>query len=266
MDLLLASNKEDSVRISSSAEFRVTTSMRWCFSTSGAIGSPERALLGFHQRRLLASAKAFHFDQVEARFSGHEGQTLLLAAIEEHRRHVEDPSNMHKVTLSVSSSGSIAVNAVTLSGPLYDFQLPSPEHTASDSPIKATVYLSQQATPATLFTLHKTSHRYVYNAARTAAKIDHDAPTAAEVLLYNQHDQVTETSVSTIYFLRKGLWLTPASSCGGNLGSTRSLALSSGRCREGLIMKQSIIDGEAVFLSNGVRGFWPAKIVLSRGS
>ena len=67
-----------------------------------------------------------------------------------------------------------------------------------------------------------------------------------------------EGSITTPFFNRCGRWITPAESCGGNLGTTRRWALKQGLCEEGHIDKNSIQKaslGDIVLLSNGVRGF-----------
>ena len=67
-----------------------------------------------------------------------------------------------------------------------------------------------------------------------------------------------EGSVTTPYFNHSGRWITPAESCGGNLGTTRRWALEKKLCEEGYVNVNSIQVGslgERVVLSNGVRGF-----------
>ena len=49
--------------------------------------------------------------------------------------------------------------------------------------------------------------------------------------------------------------MTPPASSGGNLGTTRRYALMSGLCQEAPIPKDSMRIGEAIWLSNGARGW-----------
>jgi branched-subunit amino acid aminotransferase/4-amino-4-deoxychorismate lyase len=78
------------------------------------------------------------------------------------------------------------------------------------------------------------------------------------VLLWNASGQITEGSILTPYFYRKGKWITPAVEVedhGGQQGTSRRWALERGLCQEGIVDKKSIRIGERVWLSNGVRGF-----------
>lgn len=64
-----------------------------------------------------------------------------------------------------------------------------------------------------------------------------------------------EGTLTTPYFFREGRWITPAEGCGGNRGTTRRWALDAGLCEEGVLRRESVREGEVVWLSNGVRGF-----------
>lgn len=48
------------------------------------------------------------------------------------------------------------------------------------------------------------------------------------------------------------------------MGTTRRYALDVGLCVEELVMKNSISDGEAIWVSNGARGWGWGKIEMSR--
>lgn len=43
---------------------------------------------------------------------------------------------------------------------------------------------------------------------------------------------------------------------------TRRLALEKGWCKEGVVSREEVREGEVVVLSNAVRGFWAARVVL----
>lgn len=111
-----------------------------------------------------------------------------------------------------------------------------------------------------MFTRHKTTERSVYDEARSfiptsPRKQDPTNGVLNEILIVNQRDEIMEGTMTTPYFWRHGRWLTPPASAGGNLGITRRYALDAGLCIEDTIMKQSITDGEAIWLSNGARGW-----------
>ncbi|EXJ73821.1 uncharacterized protein A1O5_03583 [Cladophialophora psammophila CBS 110553] len=137
------------------------------------------------------------------------------------------------------------------------------------------VSVDAQHTHVSLFTRHKTTHRKPYDDARARAPasplLPTTPPTAREVLLSNSHAQITEASLSTVYFLRGGgRWLTPRSACGGMQSVTRLYALAAGWCDEGAVLVHEVRDSEMVWLSNAVRGFFPGVVKLggqsARGS
>lgn len=69
-----------------------------------------------------------------------------------------------------------------------------------------------------------------------------------------------EGTITTPYFYRKGIWITPAVACGGHLGVARRWALAAGICKEGMVLAEDVVAGEQVILSNGVRGFGWGKV------
>ncbi len=123
------------------------------------------------------------------------------------------------------------------------------------------------STPATPFTRFKTTSRDVYTAARARANIpSFSCPT--EVLLQNEQGEVTEGSLTSVYFwrdrhdhpwregsdLKHGRWVTPPVESGGQQGTTRRWLLEQGLCVEEIVRVESVMHGEGVWLSNGVRG------------
>ena len=125
------------------------------------------------------------------------------------------------------------------------------------------VFLDRQPTPSTIFTSYKTNRRDMYNAARSRSLPDGNTMSSAvEVVMYNMEDDVTEGSLTSLYFQRKGRWVTPPSSTGCQRGTTRRWALEKGLCVEESIKPDSLIRGEIIIVSNGARGFNIGKMVL----
>jgi branched-subunit amino acid aminotransferase/4-amino-4-deoxychorismate lyase len=125
------------------------------------------------------------------------------------------------------------------------------------------IYMDTRSTSTSIFTTHKTTYRKPYDEARARrGVVASDNAYPDEVLMYNPDGYVTEGSISTVYFWRDGRWVTPAKECGGNLGVKRQEALEKGFCAEGMVKKESVEGGEIVWLSNAVRGFWMAEVVL----
>ncbi|KAF1931187.1 uncharacterized protein M421DRAFT_57024 [Didymella exigua CBS 183.55] len=65
-------------------------------------------------------------------------------------------------------------------------------------------------TPSSPFTLLKTTERDVYDASRSRALPENPAsPVHREVILYNTVHEVTEGTLTSLYFFRGGRWVTP---------------------------------------------------------
>ncbi|KKY37234.1 putative aminodeoxychorismate lyase [Diaporthe ampelina] len=108
----------------------------------------------------------------------------------------------------------------------------------------------------------------MYDQARARAGLK---PTDAtqEVLIVDETTRcIMEGSLTTPYFLRGGRWVTPPvaekfsteAGSGGQDGTTRRWALERGLAVEEEVKAQDVADGEAVWLSNGVRGFVFGKV------
>lgn len=120
-----------------------------------------------------------------------------------------------------------------------------------------TAVLDVRPTEVTDATMYKIWDRSPQSRARADAGILTLGATK-EVLMYNAEAEVLDGSNSTPYFHRQGKWVTPVSSSGGLQGVTRRWALEKGLCVEGVVATDSLEDGEVVWFSNGVRGFFRA--------
>ena len=129
------------------------------------------------------------------------------------------------------------------------------------------LHLFPKLVEPSLYTSHKTTHRIVYDDARKSlpsAKITGDESLLQEILIMNSSREIMEGSLTTPYFFRRGMWMTPAVSCGGNKGTTRRWALEHDLCIEGLIKDEDLKKGEVVWMSNGVRGWGWGKLDTQR--
>ncbi|KAF2630497.1 hypothetical protein BU25DRAFT_313121, partial [Macroventuria anomochaeta] len=70
--------------------------------------------------------------------------------------------------------------------------------------------LDTSPTPSSPYTLLKTTERGVYDASRSRALPDNQASAVhREVILYNEVNEVTEGTLTSLYFFRGGRWVTP---------------------------------------------------------
>lgn len=125
-----------------------------------------------------------------------------------------------------------------------------------------TIILDTQPTEIAESTMYKTSDRYPYARARASAAVADPAVLKREVMLYNTDGEILDTTSSTPYFFRDGRWVAPASASGGLQGTTRRWALEYGVVDEGVVRKDGLKVGEIVWLSNGLWGFFYARVVI----
>lgn len=88
------------------------------------------------------------------------------------------------------------------------------------------------------------------------------ASTTHESLIFSQYSEVLQGQFTTPYFLRNGAWVTPAYSGVVANSVTRRYALEHGLCKEGIVLKSSLKNGEDCWLSGGIRGFFQGTIWL----
>ncbi|KAK9449792.1 aminotransferase [Limtongia smithiae] len=166
--------------------------------------------------------------------------------------------------MHVSECGPVPERVDMFSGLLDDAAADAAGNSALETPWA--VYLDTQPTEQSDVTLHKTSVRDVYAAARERV-LPADAPARIEVLLHNPRREITEGSIANVAFLRGGEWVTPSSAAmGGLMGAVRSEMLARGVLRELLpheaITVDDVVAGEKVLLLNGVQGVTCGRIVL----
>lgn len=122
--------------------------------------------------------------------------------------------------------------------------------------------LDTQATVPSPFTSFKSTHRSHYSEARARMGLK-SFQDPIEVFLLNPKGQVMEGSFTNVYFYRDGRWVTPTLASGGHAGTVRRWLLEHGLCEEGVVLADSVFDGEKCLISNGVRGIFPAKLTTA---
>ena len=171
------------------------------------------------------------------------------------------------------------------------------------------VKLDTAPTPSSPVTLLKTTARDIYNTSRSRALPSNDAaPKKVEVMMYNECNELTEGSTTSLYLFRGGRWVTPPVGvpagelssalpkdgegeprggdgwdegefrrpfagrwghsvrsakvgAGGQRGTSRRWALGMGLCMEEPIGVDTVVEGEGVWVSNGVQGFGFGRVV-----
>ena len=99
------------------------------------------------------------------------------------------------------------------------------------------------------FLYHKTTNRTVYEAARATR------PECEDVILWNEGEEVTESTIANIAVRHNDQWFTPPVYCGLLPGTLRAALLREGRLQERVITKEELLGADEVRLINSVRGW-----------
>jgi hypothetical protein len=280
-------------------DFRLFTSLRFdprllecAANTAAGPGPSPFYMLSLHRDRMLEAAKHFGFSKAEARLSGPSGLENLLQTLKD---LVDVNSTTPKrVRVVIDKHGEISVE-IFESPPralrsLFPTRLPPPgaapprvnpltggaltlgadDSTAQQGPGYGepsrdqtySVMVDPVGTEPSPFTSYKTTSRDMYSEARTRVGIKSMAD-SQEVLIKSTKDgEIMEGSLTTVLFWRGGRWVTPPTSSGGQIGTTRRWLLAHGLCEEEVVRSADLVDGEECWISNGVRGFVPGIIKL----
>lgn len=286
-------------------------------------------MLGYHRDRMMEAAQHFDFHEVEQRLQ--DGKALhgdLLKHVEDWNENHNTREPL-KLRILFDRSANMTVEIIPLpvvplatlypdSLDLFDTTLsPHPAEVPSYSPLTGgalalghadalpavsstqppqwNLRLDIAPTCSSPFTLLKTTQRDMYETSRNRALPENAAgPIYTEVMLYNEVNELTEGTLTSLYLFRGGRWVTPPVGvpsgefnsttlkenngdegelrkpfagrwghsvrsakvgAGGQRGTSRRWALSKGFVMEETVGVDTVSVGERVWVSNGVRGF-----------
>ncbi len=187
----------------------------------------EYFLLERHLKRIVASARYFDFVWAEG---------TAVSLLEAVRARYETGS--WKVRLLAARNGRLDTEVE---------ELPP----ASNSEMRVT-FASEPIDCANPFMFHKTTNRAVYESA-LQAKPDYD-----DIILWNQNNEVTESTVANIVVQLDGVKWTPPRTSGLLAGTFRDELLQKGEIGGRVIYKKEICRAESLWLINSVRKWKPA--------
>ncbi len=194
--------------------------------------TPERKfwLLPYHLRRLRQSAQYFGFKLDSGLV---RRQLTNCAALL--------PGAPHRIRLLVSKSGAVSVTVSSIEPGMSGF----PDIVLAAQPVDA----------ANPLLYHKISCRQVY---QDALKL---VPGAADVLLYNQKGEITESTIANIAVDLRGRLYTPPVQCGLLPGTLRAFLLERGDIMEKAITFEQLASCRRIFLLNAVRGMQQVRLI-----
>nr|WP_281500647.1 aminodeoxychorismate synthase component I [Kordiimonas marina] len=183
-----------------------------------------------HLARLQDSADYFDIPYNEA---------AIRQALADHVAHDADHNRL-RVRLTLSQDGTPGVS----SAPLPD---------TADSPEPPRVCLAAERTnPSDPFLFHKTTNRSLYDAAFARAH----AAGYADILFFNDRDELTEGAISNVFIVKDGKWFTPPLSAGLLPGVLRAELLESHSpgITERTISRDDLLAADAIYIGNSLRG------------
>lgn len=265
--------------------YSLMTSMRWTvLGTQDRQPPPPyfdllpdgtRNNLTLHVDRLRASAKGFHWHIVGKLLEERCGYIYILGKIRSHLDTLPSPSRsvarVYKLRICISKFGKVEIDSALISEDASTenkWVMPFARSLSithfPPTVARAKVFVDHYPTFQSLYTIHKTTHRQHYNNSRSREGVSKAGPTQADVLLWNPDGNVMEASCSTPYFFHNNGWVTPSRKDGGNMGVTRRMAIETGLCGEAAISVHDLANGEMIWLSNAVRGFFLGEICLQK--
>ena len=103
-----------------------------------------------------------------------------------------------------------------------------------------------------IFLFHKTTNRRVYEEAKK------DVKKCDDVILYNEREELTETTIANLYVEVDGSLLTPPLDCGLLPGAFRASMLSKRAAFERVLYKEDLLASNNIFIGNSLRGLQKA--------
>jgi para-aminobenzoate synthetase/4-amino-4-deoxychorismate lyase len=106
-----------------------------------------------------------------------------------------------------------------------------------------------------IFLFHKTTRRDVYDEARN--DVDH----CDDVILWNEKNELTETTIANLFLEIDGELLTSPVECGLLAGTYRRYMLENGRAKEAVLRKSDLVNASKIYVANSMRGLREARLV-----
>jgi para-aminobenzoate synthetase/4-amino-4-deoxychorismate lyase len=188
-------------------------------------------LLEFHLTRLMQSAEYFGF---AAKVDASAVRERLESYAERPAFAEASAGRKMRVRMLVSRTGAVEITSTPLTEDALGF---------------GNVQLAAEPIDSTdPFLYHKTTNRRAYDHALASR------PGATDVLLFNDRNELTESTIANLVVERDGSLLTPPVRCGLLRGTARARLLQQGKVREEVITKDQLAYASRIFLVNAVRG------------
>jgi len=193
-------------------------------------------LLDLHLERLAASAAYFGFG---AREAANEAKTSIEEGVRSEviARCEALPPRPHRIRVLLARDGCIRIESQPFEADRHAWR----------------IAIARAPLPSTdVFLFHKTTNRSAYERARTSVP---EGVEADEMLLVNEHGELTEGTRTNVFLQFGGEWLTPPREAGLLAGVFRESLLRSGRAREATLYPADLKRAHRIRLGNALRGW-----------
>lgn len=238
-------------------------------------------LIGLHRDQMLAAAKAFSWDpSIVAQYSGDQGLLCFahqLAGLRYSASLTRPGYVRHDFNAEISFNACLSSHGRWYLGVLLRRrQSPGilyPDQSFLDNNVNQPherrsnvidVYVDIAGCRISHFTRFNTTQRADQVQQRYLHTVPQISQTESEVLLLNNYDEIMGGASFTPYFFHGSRWITPTWSCGGVKQATKRWALEKGLCKEAVIMRNDLKEGESCCLSHDGKGFFYGIIRLKK--
>lgn len=199
--------------------------------------TPEKGffLLDEHLKRLTNSAEYFDY---KIDLNKIKSKLLKEVSLPHHSNDERTYSPNLKVRLLISKNGRVFIEKVPIK---------TEDSASKNKPIRKITFANNPVDSSNPFLFHKTTNRTVYEEAKS------DFPNHYDVILWNEKGEITEGTFNNIVIRRDGKYLTPPIESGLLNGAFRQYLLDKGEISEHPILKQDLLEADAIFLINSVR-------------
>ncbi len=189
----------------------------------------ELQLIDAHLNRLKASARFFGFEYSESH---------IRAAL--HDTQKKRPKGPHRVRLTLEKDGKIDVQVQAL----------------IDLPEQLSFVIARERMDSSDPLLrHKTTARSVYDRVLRRLKTE-----CFDALFFNEREELTEGARSNVFLMKNGKWFTPPVESGLLDGIMRQEILRTRPVRIQKLYHDDLLNADAVYLSNALRGLVRVKL------
>lgn len=153
------------------------------------------------------------------------------------------PIRRYRMKLTLSGTGGIAVRV----------------HPIAVLPTQVRFVVAAERTESTDPLLrHKTTARKLYD---NALELLRSQPDVFDALFFNEKGELTEGARTNVFLVTDGVWLTPRIESGVLNGIMRQEVLSTRAVSEQTLYYEDLMNADAVYLSNSLRGLVRASFV-----